>query len=170
MFGFTKQIDKIKPVRGRFFFFSFTFLHVDGYSEKKKKTPQLTLTPNSATKRRIQCLSKSSLSSLPTPITLYVPVKFREIKSTSTADSSAPAACGTVPSVVPVCVEICTESRRGDRRRKEGRRGEKGAKGPERTAQRIGHSGYGGGGGAQRQELISDILIKLRKAERKEVN
>lgn len=50
-----------------------------------------------------------------------------------------------------------------------GRRGEKGAKGPERTAQRIGHSGYGGGGGAQRQELISDILIKLRKAERKEV-
>lgn len=143
---------------------------MDGYSEKKKKTPQLTLTPNSATKRRIQCLSKSSLSSLPTPITLYVPVKFREIKSTSTADSSAPAACGTVPSVVPVCVEICTESRRGDRRRKEGRRGEKGAKGPERTAQRIGHSGYGGGGGAQRQELISDILIKLRKAERKEVN
>lgn len=108
---------------------------MDGYSEKKKKTPQLTLTPNSATKRRIQCLSKSSLSSLPTPITLYVPVKFREIKSTSTADSSAPAACGTVPSVVPVCVEICTESRRGDRRRKEGRRGEKGAKGPERTAQ-----------------------------------
>lgn len=169
MFGFTKQIDKIKPVRGRFFF-SFTFLNVDGYSEKKKKTPQLTLTPNSATKRRIQCLSKSSLSSLPTPITLYVPVKFREIKSTSTADSSAPAACGTVPSVVPVCVEICTESRRGDRRRKEGRRGEKGAKGPERTAQRIGHSGYGGGGGSQRQELISDILIKLRKAERKEVN
>lgn len=133
--------------------------------KRKKKTPQLTLTPNSATKRRIQCLSKSSLSSLPTPITLYVPVKFREIKSTSTADSSAPAACGTVPSVVPVCVEICTESRRGD-----GRRGEKGAKGPERTAQRIGHSGYGGGGGAQRQELISDILIKLRKAERKEVN
>lgn len=110
--------------------------------KRKKKTPQLTLTPNSATKRRIQCLSKSSLSSLPTPITLYVPVKFREIKSTSTADSSAPAACGTVPSVVPVCVEICTESRRGDRRRKEGRRGEKGAKGPERTAQRIGHSGY----------------------------
>lgn len=138
--------------------------------KRKKKTPQLTLTPNSATKRRIQCLSKSSLSSLPTPITLYVPVKFREIKSTSTADSSAPAACGTVPSVVPVCVEICTESRRGDRRRKEGRRGEKGTKGPERTAQRIGHSGYGGGGGAQRQELISDILIKLRKAERKEVN
>lgn len=137
---------------------------MDGYSEKEKKTPQLTLTPNSATKRRIQCLSKSSLSSLPTPITLYVPVKFREIKSTSTADSSAPAACGTVPSVVPVCVEICTESRRGERR------GEKGAKGPERTAQRIGHSGYGGGGGAQRQELISDILIKLRKAERKEVN
>lgn len=128
------------------------------------------MTPNSATKRRIQCLSKSSLSSLPTPITLYVPVKFREIKSTSTADSSAPAACGTVPSVVPVCVEICTESRRGDRRRKEGRRGEKGAKGPGRTAQRIGHSGYGGGGGAQRQELISDILIKLRKAERKEVS
>lgn len=140
------------------------------FRKEKKKTPQLTLTPNSATKRRIQCLSKSSLSSLPTPITLYVPVKFREIKSTSTADSSAPAACGTVPSVVPVCVEICTESRRGDRRRKEGRRGEKGAKGPERTAQRIGHSGYGGGGGAQRQELISDILIKLRKAERKEVN
>lgn len=138
--------------------------------KRKKKTPQLTLTPNSATKRRIQCLSKSSLSSLPTPITLYVPVKFREIKSTSTADSSAPAACGTVPSVVPVCVEICTESKRGDRRRKEGRRGEKGAKGPERTAQRIGHSGYGGGGGAQRQELISDILIKLRKAERKEVS
>lgn len=165
MFGFTKQIDKIKPVRGRFFF----LFHIPKcgrlFRKEKKKTPQLTLTPNSATKRRIQCLSKSSLSSLPTPITLYVPVKFREIKSTSTADSSAPAACGTVPSVVPVCVEICTE-----RRRKEGRRGEKGAKGPERTAQRIGHSGYGGGGGAQRQELISDILIKLRKAERKEVN
>lgn len=95
--------------------------------KRKKKTPQLTLTPNSATKRRIQCLSKSSLSSLPTPITLYVPVKFREIKSTSTADSSAPAACGTVPSVVPVCVEICTESRRGDRRRKEGRKGSEGS-------------------------------------------
>lgn len=100
---------------------------MDGYSEKKKKTPQLTLTPNSATKRRIQCLSKWSLSSLPTPITLYVPVKFREIKSTSTADSSAPAACGTVPSVVPVCVEICTESRRGDRRREEGRKGSEGS-------------------------------------------
>lgn len=152
------------------FFFLFHIPTCGRLFRKKKKTPQLTLTPNSATKRRIQCLSKSSLSSLPTPITLYVPVKFREIKSTSTADSSAPAACGTVPSVVPVCVEICTESRRGDRRRKEGRRGEKGAKGPERTAQRIGHSGYGGGGGAQRQELISDILIKLRKAERKEVN
>lgn len=152
------------------FFFLFHIPTCGRLFRKEKKTPQLTLTPNSATKRRIQCLSKSSLSSLPTPITLYVPVKFREIKSTSTADSSAPAACGTVPSVVPVCVEICTESRRGDRRRKEGRRGEKGAKGPERTAQRIGHSGYGGGGGAQRQELISDILIKLRKAERKEVN
>lgn len=88
---------------------------------KKKKTPQLTLTPNSATKRRIQCLSKSGLSSLPTPITLYVPVKFREIKSTSTADSSAPAACGTVPSVVPVCVEICTE--------KGGEEGRKGSEG-----------------------------------------
>lgn len=47
-----------------------------------QKTSQLTLTPNSASKRRIQRLSKSSLSSEcpPTPITLNVPVKFIEIK------------------------------------------------------------------------------------------
>lgn len=149
------------------FFFLFHIPTCGRLFRKEKKTPQLTLTPNSATKRRIQCLSKSSLSSLPTPITLYVPVKFREIKSTSTADSSAPAACGTVPSVVPVCVEICTESRRGDRRRKEGRRGEKGAKGPERTAQRIGHSGYGGGGGGAETGVNLRYTDKTKKSGKK---
>lgn len=144
MFGFTKQIDKIKPVRGRFFF-SFTFLNVDGYSEKKKKhhnLPWLQIPPLNVGSSA--CQSRLCPHS---PLLLHFTSLWSSEKSTSTADSSAPAACGTVPSVVPVCVEICTESRRGDRRRKEGRRGEKGAKGPERTAQRIGHSGYGGGGG-----------------------
>lgn len=97
------------------------------------QTSQLTLTPNSSSERMIRWPSQSS-ENPPFSSDARCSCEVWRNKSTCASDCCAPAACSTLPSVVPVRTELHTVRRRGAeerrweaRRRREETRGEGGS-------------------------------------------